>query len=88
MLNVSALYLRYHIHQYNADTLIMATLPYHDNSVFVKLLQLMKPALAPPTSKWHWMSPSMVSKVNYVTSHLFGSINGTICDHKVDCPFY
>uniref|UniRef100_A0A1Y7VNG8 HEAT repeat-containing protein 1 n=1 Tax=Mus musculus TaxID=10090 RepID=A0A1Y7VNG8_MOUSE len=46
---------RFHIHLYNADSLIACVLPYHETRVFVRVIQLLK--ISNPKHKWFWLSP-------------------------------
>uniref|UniRef100_A0A8C9SM77 HEAT repeat-containing protein 1 n=1 Tax=Scleropages formosus TaxID=113540 RepID=A0A8C9SM77_SCLFO len=44
---------RFHIHQYNQDSLIACSLPYHETKVFVRVIQLLK--IKDPTHRWNWL---------------------------------
>ncbi|KAF7648691.1 hypothetical protein LDENG_00153150 [Lucifuga dentata] len=44
---------RFHIHLYNADSLLACVLPYHDTNMFVKVLQLLK--IRDATNRWNWL---------------------------------
>ncbi|KAM9425995.1 HEAT repeat-containing protein 1 isoform 2-T2 [Pholidichthys leucotaenia] len=44
---------RFHVHLYNANSLLACALPYHDTNVFVRLLQLLK--IEDPTNRWNWL---------------------------------
>ncbi|KAL4640133.1 HEAT repeat-containing protein 1 [Arapaima gigas] len=44
---------RFHIHQYNQDSLIACVLPYHETKVFVRVIQLLN--ITDPTHRWHWL---------------------------------
>ncbi|XP_063039615.1 HEAT repeat-containing protein 1 [Engraulis encrasicolus] len=46
---------RFHIHLYNAESLIACVLPYHETKVFVRVIQILK--LEDPTNRWNWLHP-------------------------------
>ncbi|XP_060950975.1 HEAT repeat-containing protein 1-like [Limanda limanda] len=44
---------RFHVHLYNADSLLACALPYHDTNVFVRVLQLLR--IRDATNRWNWL---------------------------------
>ncbi|KAG7218556.1 hypothetical protein INR49_020203 [Caranx melampygus] len=44
---------RFHVHLYNADSLMVCALPHHDTNVFVRVLQLLN--IKDPTNRWNWL---------------------------------
>ena len=44
---------RYQVHFYNIDELLMCAFPYHDSNIFTRLLQILD--LSKTKSKWHWL---------------------------------
>ncbi|XP_069543811.1 HEAT repeat-containing protein 1 [Brachyistius frenatus] len=44
---------RFHVHLYNADSLLGCALPYHDTNVFVRVLQLLR--IKDGSSRWNWL---------------------------------
>ncbi|XP_034426314.1 HEAT repeat-containing protein 1 isoform X1 [Hippoglossus hippoglossus] len=44
---------RFHVHLYNADSLLACALPYHDTNVFVRVLQLLR--ITDATNRWNWL---------------------------------
>lgn len=44
---------RFHIHQYNADELLMLALPYHESRIFIRVVQLID--LSDKSSRWIWL---------------------------------
>ncbi|KAK5850387.1 hypothetical protein PBY51_001271 [Eleginops maclovinus] len=46
---------RFHIQRYSPDTLLGCALPYHDTTVFVRVLQLLH--LRESSSRWSWLLP-------------------------------
>ncbi|XP_067001904.2 HEAT repeat-containing protein 1 [Anabrus simplex] len=49
------LIMRFHIHQFNVDDLLMLILPYHETRMFVRVLQLLD--VKDPVNRWHWLRP-------------------------------
>ena len=47
------------IHSYNTDALLACILPFHNTTLFVRVLQLIP--LKDPTSRWHWLLPAQRS---------------------------
>ncbi|XP_068160889.1 HEAT repeat-containing protein 1 isoform X2 [Antennarius striatus] len=45
---------RFHVHRYNADSLLACALPYHHTHLFTRVLQLLP--LRDPSNRWSWMS--------------------------------
>lgn len=43
---------RYHIHQYNVDTVMALILPYHETKIFVRFVQLL---IIKKSSRWVWL---------------------------------
>ncbi|KAM6897556.1 HEAT repeat-containing protein 1 [Xenentodon cancila] len=44
---------RFHVHLYNANSLLACVLPYHDTKIFVRVLQLLK--IKDATNRWNWL---------------------------------
>ncbi|KAM9838096.1 HEAT repeat-containing protein 1 [Aulostomus maculatus] len=44
---------RFHVHLYNANSLLACTLPYHHTNMFVRVLQLLK--IKDATNRWNWL---------------------------------
>ncbi|XP_068621237.1 HEAT repeat-containing protein 1 [Battus philenor] len=44
---------RYHIHEYNQDSIMMLILPYHETKIFVRFLQIM----VVKGNRWNWLRP-------------------------------
>lgn len=65
------LFLRFHIHLYNQDSLIGCVLPYHETNLFVRVIQLLD--IKSPTHKWHWMDPI---RVKYLTDAKWEELEG------------
>lgn len=46
---------RYHIHQYNQDSIMALFLPYHSTNIFVRMVQLMD--IKDNSNRWVWLRP-------------------------------
>jgi U3 small nucleolar RNA-associated protein 10 len=46
------LVVRFHIHQYNIDAVMLAFLPYHETKIFVRMVQLLEFQF---NKKWEWL---------------------------------
>ena len=81
---------RYSIHQYNADSLLAATLPYHETRFFARLLQTCG-KIRTETSEWFWLtsiqkSGSPLPKPTLIT-HCISDLKFLrfICDNLLKC---
>lgn len=54
---------RFHIHFYNTDDLLLCFLPYHENKIFARVLQLIR-FDSKIASKWDWLEPLQKSGVH------------------------
>jgi len=69
---------RYHIHQYNVDSLILSMLPYHESKIFVRVVQLLK-LNSKTATKWDWLEEMQVCMMVYFYCIILGySVLNTI----------
>ncbi|XP_071145410.1 HEAT repeat-containing protein 1-like isoform X1 [Mytilus edulis] len=60
---------RYHIHQYNVDSLMLCMLPYSESKIFVRVVQLLK-LNSKLATKWDWLEEIQKSGVHLSRSAL------------------
>ncbi|XP_052098508.1 HEAT repeat-containing protein 1-like [Mytilus californianus] len=60
---------RYHIHQYNVDSLMLCMIPYHESKIFVRVVQLLK-LNSKLATKWDWLEEIQKTGVHLSRSAL------------------
>ncbi|OTF76561.1 hypothetical protein BLA29_012608, partial [Euroglyphus maynei] len=61
---------RYHIYEYNVDSLIGAFLPYHETRIFIRLLQTCSAVKNPQNYRFYWMKKFQENGVPITKSNL------------------